>query len=439
MNDRLIEGFSKLSRKEKLAWIRVNHRVSEQTLDLLERHLHPDPELQEIYGGISENTVSNYFLPLGLAPNFLINGTIYILPMVIEESSVVAAASHAAKFWAGSGGFTSEVTGTIKTGQVHFTWNGEPGALFTAFRNGRESLIRSIRPLTEKMEKRGGGIGDMEIRSGGTELPGIYQLFVTFQTADAMGANFINTVLEAIAERFVLLIRDSGISGTPGVVMSILSNYTPECRVTCRVEGDTSIFNGIHPGMKGQEFARRFRQAVEIAEQDPYRAVTHNKGIMNGMDAVVMATGNDYRAVEAGAHAFACRDGQYRSLSSVDLEGNAFSYSLEVPLAVGTVGGLTTSHPLAAASLEILGNPSSENLMQIIAAAGLANNFSAVRSLITSGIQKGHMKMHLGNILRQLNASREEIILVQEHFRNRTISHSEVSAYIEQVRNRGKE
>jgi len=439
MKPKLIQGFSKLSRNEKLAWIKEKHGVSDRTLDLIESHLHPDPGLQTIYGEISENNISNFFLPLGLAPNFLIDGSIYTVPMVIEESSVVAAASHAAKFWAGLKGFRTEVTGMVKTGQVHFRWNGEPESLFNAFEKAKPHLLGSLKPFTGKMEKRGGGIRDMEIRVSGSGLPGMYQLFATFLTADAMGANFINTILEAIAERLTGVLQESGASGSAEVLMSILSNYTPECRVRCRVEGNTSVFDDIHSGMAGETFARRFKLAVDIAEQDPYRAVTHNKGILNGMDAVLMATGNDYRAVESCAHAYASRSGTYRSLSTVELDGKAFRFSLEVPIAVGTVGGLTGTHPLAAASLEILGHPTSETLMQVIASAGLANNFSAVRSLITSGIQSGHMKMHLGNILRQLNATGEEMALVYEHFRDRTVSHSEVSAFLERTRNSEQE
>jgi hydroxymethylglutaryl-CoA reductase len=269
-------------------------------------------------------------------------------------------------------------------------------------------------------------------------LPGFFQLFVTFQTADAMGANFINTALETLASRLPGLLEEAGAQGSVEVIMSILSNYTPECLVACKSEGDTSIFERLSPGMPGEAFAEKFKQAVEIAVHDPYRAVTHNKGIMNGMDAVIMATGNDYRAVEACVHAYASRNGSYHSLSAVEINGNHFSFSLEVPIAVGTVGGLTTTHPLAAASLEILGGPSAGDLMQIIAAAGLANNFSAVRSLVTTGIQSGHMKMHLANILRQLHATQEETSLVQEYFRDRTISHAEVTAFLDRHRKRNK-
>lgn len=431
----LVEGFSKMSRRSKLEWAANRHGLSKETVELFDNHLHSDSGLQEVYGEISENTVSNFFLPLGLAPNFIINDHFYTLPMVIEESSVVAAASHAAKFWAKNGGFHTRVTGTLKAGQVHFSWNGDPAALRRAFLKGKPAMMASLQPLTRKMEQRGGGIREMEIRPTDRALQGIYQLSVTFLTADAMGANFINSVLEEMAGRLPSLLKENGAEGHVEIIMAILSNYTPECLVHCHVEGHVSTFDGIDPGKSGKELARHFKTAVDIALHDPYRAVTHNKGIFNGMDAVIMATGNDYRAVEACGHAYASRDGSYRSLSSMELGGDAFMLKLEVPMAVGTVGGLTGSHPMAAASLELLGNPSSEELMQIIAAAGLANNFSAVRSLITTGIQHGHMKMHLGNILRQLNANPEEAALAREQFRDQTISHAAVSDFLNAQRN----
>ena len=217
--------------------------------------------------------------------------------------------------------------------------------------------------------------------------------------------------------------------------MSILSHSTPDCIVECYVECEIGIFEQMAAGFSSLEFAQKFRKAVDIAIHDPYRAVTHNKGIFNGMDAVIMATGNDFRAVEACGHAYASRKGSYQSLSRVELSESSFRFTLEVPLAVGTVGGLTGSHPMAATSLEILGNPSAEDLMQLIAAAGLANNFSAVRSLITSGIQQGHMMMHLGNILRQLRASKKETENANRYFAGRTFSFSEVALHINSLRN----
>ncbi|HER09818.1 MAG TPA: hydroxymethylglutaryl-CoA reductase [Bacteroides sp.] len=431
---RIVHGFSKLSREKKLEWLQKQAGLAEESLRQLDAHIHPDRRLQEIYEEISENTVSNYFLPFSLAPNFLINGELMTVPMVTEESSVVAAASHAARFWAMHGGFRAEVSDTLRVGQVHFTWSGQEPLLYRAFQRIREQLKQSVQPLTSRMEQRGGGIDAIRIRPGSGALPGYYQLFVTFRTSDAMGANFINSVLEAMAANFSSAMRAMEPESELSVVMSILSNYTPESRVTCSVEGDTNIFNGLDKQMSGNEFARKFKLAVDIAQHDPYRAVTHNKGIFNGMDAVVIATGNDFRAVEACGHAFAARDGSYAGLSHVELSGNIFRFTLEIPLALGTVGGLTGIHPLAGTALDILDRPSSVKLMQIVAAAGLANNFSAVRSLITTGIQQGHMKMHLSNILRQLGASSAETERAEAHFRERTVSFAEVVNFLESVR-----
>jgi hydroxymethylglutaryl-CoA reductase len=186
--------------------------------------------------------------------------------------------------------------------------------------------------------------------------------------------------------------------------------------------------------MDAEALARRFAMAVRIAQIDPYRATTHNKGIYNGIDAVVLATGNDFRAIEACGHTYACRDGQYRSLSSCELRDNFFHFELKIPLAMGAVGGLTALHPLARKSLEILGNPSAEELMCITAAVGLAQNFAAVRSLITTGIQQGHMKMHLTNILNHLQATEEEAAAAQFHFQRETVSFSAVRSFIETSR-----
>jgi len=435
----LVNGFSKLSRAKKLAWLKEQANLSVGTMKILEDHLHRDAATQAVYGDLSENSVSNFYLPLGLAPNFLINGKLMILPMVTEESSVVAAASSAAKFWALHGGFHSSVTGNTRVGQVHFTWSGTPAELQRIFETNRERLLQSVRPLTRRMEQRGGGIRSMEIRPADRGLPGYYQLFVTFNTADAMGANFINSVLERLALEFTQIMEFSGTGGEFEVVMSILSNYTPESIVQCYVEGETRIFEKVGSGLSARQFADKFRKAVDIAIHDPYRAVTHNKGIFNGIDAVTIATGNDFRAVEACGHAYASRNGKYESLSRVELSEDSFRFTLEVPLAVGTVGGLTGTHPMAAASLEILGNPSSGELMEVIAAAGLANHFNALRSLVTSGIQKGHMKMHLGNMLRQLGASKEESEMVSLYFADHTLSYAEVAMYLDSIRHQNQQ
>ena len=216
--------------------------------------------------------------------------------------------------------------------------------------------------------------------------------------------------------------------------MCILSNYTPDCVVECSVECPIEDLGSFAGNISAQEFAKKFAAAVRIAEVDPNRAVTHNKGIMNGIDAVVIATGNDFRAIEACAHAYASRDGQYRSLSSVTISGDKFKFTLKVPLAVGTVGGLTSLHPLAKTSLAILENPSAPELMQVMAAVGLAQNFGAVKSLVTTGIQKGHMKLHLLNILNQLDASQEEIEKGKQYFSDKVISFTGVREFLNSSR-----
>jgi hydroxymethylglutaryl-CoA reductase len=215
--------------------------------------------------------------------------------------------------------------------------------------------------------------------------------------------------------------------------MSILSNYVPNCivraEVSCKVQdlAEKKIENP-------QEFAEKFVQAVRIAEIEPFRAVTHNKGIMNGVDAVVLATGNDFRAVEAGVHAYASRNGQYSSLSHAKIEDGIFTFWMEIPLALGTVGGLTSIHPLVKMALEILGKPSAKELMKVVAVTGLAQNFAALRSLTTTGIQEGHMKMHLNNILNQFEANSEERKAILKHFEKNTVTHAAVVALIENLR-----
>jgi hydroxymethylglutaryl-CoA reductase len=252
-----------------------------------------------------------------------------------------------------------------------------------------------------------------------------------------MGANFINSCLEQFAKTLKeeALQFDAFTTDEKNitVVMSILSNYVPNCLVRAEVSCEVSALAEKHIE-NPQEFAEKFVQAVRIAEIEPYRAVTHNKGIMNGIDAVVLATGNDFRAVEAGIHAFASKDGQYSSLSHAKIENGIFTFWMEIPLALGTVGGLTSLHPMVKIALEMLGKPSAQELMQVVAVAGLAQNFAALRSLTTTGIQQGHMKMHLMNILNQFQATEEERKQVAKHFEKNTVTHSAVVDYIAEIR-----
>ncbi len=436
-----ISGFSKLTKREKIQWLATHFftDAAEVEQEILGWQ-HPDQQQQKILDGFTENAIANFPLPLSVAPNFLINGKLYAVPMVIEESSVVAAASSAAKFWMDRGGFHAQVLGTTKLGQVHFLWNGTPEKINALFPEIKQYLISNAGDLTANMEKRGGGILDIQLLNF-TELePGYYQLRASFETCDSMGANFINTILERFAsllEQFLTTFPDlSDTERDVEVIMSILSNFTPECVVHAWVECPIASFAQLaqSQGMDAYQLAHRFAVAVRIAEIDPYRATTHNKGIFNGIDAVVLATGNDFRAIEACGHTYAARDGQYRSLSKCTVQNDLFRFELKIPLALGTVGGLTKLHPLAKRSLEMLGNPSAAELMTIVASVGLAQNFGAVRSLVTTGIQQGHMKMHLTNMLNHLGATDEEAAAAQGYFMHQTVSFSSLRTFLDEHR-----
>ena len=393
---------------------------------------------QKIIDGFSENTISNFYLPFGVAPNFVINEKTYCIPMVIEESSVVAAASAAAKFWMTRGGFQAKVINTTKVGQVHFLWLGDRNKLFQILEPLKIILIQEAKGITKNMTERGGGIKEIELIDFTEKEDNYYQLKVTFETCDSMGANFINSVLESFAKTLVKFVASNelmeGKEKQVDIIMSILSNYTPNCIVEAKVECPIEALNDAHPDMDGKTFAKRFNTAIQIAHIDPYRATTHNKGIFNGIDAIVLATGNDFRAVEACGHTFASKDGQYKSLSHCSIENNTFKFYLHIPLALGTVGGLTSLHPIAKRSLELLENPNAEDLMKITACVGLAQNFAAIKSLITTGIQKGHMKMHLSNILNQLEANDKEQEAAVVFFENKVISFQEVRNYLTDLR-----
>ena len=438
-NKKVITGFSKLSKMGKIRWLVENFfKDPELVMRELMSYWHHDEEQQKLLEGFTENTITNYPMPYCVAPNFLINGRTYVVPMVIEESSVVAAASSAAKFWLERGGIETEVLGTKKVGQVHFTWPGNLEKLQSVFPELEKALRKDAAPITANMEKRGGGIVDIQLVDMSSEEEGYYQLKATFETCDSMGANFINSVLEQFSKTLDQFLASHPVFEEKErdltIIMAILSNFTPECLVRASVECKIEELGTFAGGMDARTFANKFYKAVRIAHLDPYRATTHNKGIFNGIDAVVLATGNDFRAVEACGHTFAAKDGQYRSLSHCTIDKGVFRFWLEVPLALGTVGGLTSLHPMAKRSLELLGNPSAEELMQVVAAVGLAQNFAALRSLVTTGIQSGHMKMHLTNILIQLGASEKEAAAIREMFRDKTISFTAVREALENLR-----
>tara|TARA_B110000003_G_C16653848_1_gene535541 strand:- start:230 stop:1549 length:1320 start_codon:yes stop_codon:yes gene_type:complete len=432
-----VSGFSKKTKEEKIEWLVSNHLQNDALASqVLKQYWNDDEQLQKLHDGFIENAISNYYLPFAIAPNFLINDELYSIPMVLEESSVVAACSNAAKFWLDKGGFKAEVISTVKNGQIHINFYGEDSLIQKFFSENKSQLLDSISAIEYSMKKRGGGLLDIELINSTKLLKGYYQLHCTFETKDAMGANFINTCLEEIAKTFEKNSKNysefSHLNNYPEVVMSILSNYVPECLVRAEVRCPVSKMTT--NGIDGAIFATKFVRAVKIAKAETRRAVTHNKGIMNGIDAVILATGNDFRSVEAGIHAYASRNGTYTSLTDATIENDIFIFSIEVPLAIGTVGGLTGIHPLVKFGLLLLQNPSAKKLMEIIAVAGLAQNFAALRSLVTTGIQKGHMKMHLANILNKLEATPSESEQALTYFEQKAISNNAVTDYLNQLR-----
>ena len=427
-----IEGFSKLDKQGKINWLTSEYLNGNTEYEkILKQYWNDDEPLQKLHEEFSENTISNFYMPYGIAPNFLIDGKLLALPMVVEESSVVAAAAKSAKFWLDKGGFKTTIINTEKLGHTHFILNAEPVKVLHFFNfKLKQKLFEATENITTNMRKRGGGILDIQLIDKTAELNNYYQLKASFDTKDSMGANFINSCLEQFGRTLKEeVLNDENFNddekNSLQVVMNILSNYTPNCivraEVSCKIE-DLKDDSGISP----EEFAWKFKQAVTIAEIEPYRGTTHNKGIMNGVDAVVIATGNDFRATEACAHTYASKDGKYSSLTHCSTDGGIFKFWIDLPISIGIVGGLTNLHPLVKFSLALLGKPSAQELMSILAVSGLAQNFAALRSLVTTGIQKGHMKMHLLNILNQFNATEEEKKYFIEYFKDKTVSHHEV-------------
>ena len=427
--DKRIKGFSKLNRKAKAEWLAQNFFENPQeAIQTLNSYRNKDEKIQKLHDEFIENTLTNFYFPFGVAPNFKINNRNYTLPMTIEESSVVAAASKAAAFWYDRGGFTSEVISTKKVGHVHFVYYGDYNKLWEHFNSVKDRFFADTSDITANMRKRGGGISDLMLINKTFEEPNYYQIKATFETVDSMGANFINTCLEQFAQTLKDVVCESDEFTDEEkdiqIIMCILSNYTPECLVRSEVSCPVEFLET--DGVSSEEFVQKFERAVHVARIEPYRATTHNKGIMNGIDAVVIATGNDFRAVEAACHTYASRSGQYRSLTDCSVEDGMFKFWIEVPLSLGTVGGLTNLHPMVKFAHEMLDHPDAKELMGIVAASGLAQNFAALRALVTTGIQKGHMKMHLLNVLNKLEATREEKEEIKKYFKDKVPHYSAI-------------
>lgn len=349
-----------------------------------------------------ENAVGVYGLPLGVARNFLINGREVLVPMAIEEPSVVAAVSFMAKLAAAGGGFITEATAPEMIGQLQLLDLPNLAAARNALQSHREELLAMAGSVDPVLSRFGGGPRDIEIREiKDSPIGPFLVLHLIYDVRDAMGANAINTALEQLAPRVAEI---SG--GRPH--LRILSNLADRrlARARCTIPLNTLGFDQYKP----ETVRNGIIEAWAFAAADPYRAATHNKGIMNGVDAVVLATGNDWRAVEAGAHAYAARDGRYTSLStwSKDEAGNLIG-SLEMPMAVGIIGGATRSHPVAKTALKLMNPSSASELAQVIVAVGLAQNLGALRALATEGIQRGHMSLHARQIALSAGATGDEV------------------------------
>jgi hydroxymethylglutaryl-CoA reductase len=385
--------------------------VAERRRELAGRAGLPGASLAALDGGIDlavadgmiENVVGTYALPLGVALNFLVDGVDYFVPMAIEEPSVVAAASYAAKMARAGGGFHALVAPPVMIGQVQLLDVPDAAAAVAAIDGEREALLASARALVPRLVARGGGPVGLRVRVLGQDEPGRPMLVVHIlvDCCDAMGANLVNTLCEGLADRLAELA-----GGRVG--LRILSNLCDDrlVSVTVRIPDsalcDPDSACGSHDG---PAVRAAIVEASRFAELDPYRAATHNKGIMNGVDAVLLATGQDWRGVEAGAHAYACRDGRYRPLAIWRSEGNALVGTLTMPMAVGTVGGALHVHPGARLGLAMLAVDSAAALAAVVAAAGLASNLAALRALATDGIQRGHMALHARVVARAAGAT----------------------------------
>lgn len=395
-----IPGFYKLSLRERVEFLAQWADLSPEEKALLERSLSPEQADKMI-----ENVVGIFPLPLGIAVNFLINGKDYLIPMAIEEPSVVAGLSHAAKLVREGGGFKAESTDPIMIAQIQVMDVPDMEEAARKILEAREEIFRladSKHPTTVSL---GGGSKGLEVRKfPHTPAGPMLVIHLLYDTRDAMGANIVNTAAEAVAP----LIEEL----TGGrVILRILSNLSDRrlARAWCLVPWKALEGKGI----PGKEVAKRIVEAWALAAVDPYRAATHNKGIMNGIDAVAIATGNDWRALEAGAHAYAARNGSYGPLTTwkQNAEGDLEGF-IELPIAAGTVGGATRAHPLARLCLKILGVRTSKELAQVMASVGLGQNLAALLALATEGIQRGHMKLHARQVAMAAGATGELVDLV---------------------------
>ena len=417
-------GFSKKSYHERLELLKAQALLSPERQGSLEQ----DEQMSvTVADQLSENVVGTFSLPYSLVPEVLVNGQEYTVPYVTEEPSVVAAASYASKIIKRAGGFTAQVHERQMIGQVALYQVVEPEQAQEKIASKKAELLELANQAYPSIVKRGGGARDLHVEQikGETDFLVVY---LHVDTQEAMGANMLNTMLEALKP--VLEELSQGQS-----LMGILSNYATDSLVTanCRI-----AFRYLSPQRdQGREIAEKITLASQFAQADPYRAATHNKGIFNGIDAILIATGNDWRAIEAGAHAFASRDGRYQGLSqwTLDMEREELVGEMTLPMPVATKGGSIGLNPRVALSHELLGNPSAKELAQIIVSIGLAQNFAALKALVSTGIQQGHMKLQAKSLALLAGASESEVApLVERLIAEKTFNLETAQRYLENLR-----
>lgn len=393
-----IPEFYKLSLEERVKEVQARTNLTDEEIDILKGAQGLTFAQAD---RMSENVVGTFRLPLAIATNFLVDGKDYLVPMAIEEPSVVAGASHGAKLVREGGGFTTEDTSPLMIGQIQVLDLADPYEAVERLLDAKGRLLEEANKVDPVIIGLGGGAQDIEPRVIDSPRGPMLVLHLLYDVRDAMGANVINTALEALAP----LVEE--ITGGR-VNLRILSNLADRrlARAQATVPQEALTFDGF----EGQEVVERILEAQALAQADPYRAATHNKGIMNGIDGVALATGNDWRAIEAGAHSYAARNGRYGPLTSwqKDEEGNLWG-TIELPLPVGIVGGATQANPTAKVALKILGLESASELSRVMAAVGLAQNLAALRALATEGIQRGHMALHARNVALSVGVPEERI------------------------------
>lgn len=417
-------GFSKKSYQERLELLKAQALLN----PVRQASLEQDEQMSvTVADQLSENVVGTFSLPYSLVPEVLVNDQEYTVPYVTEEPSVVAAASYASKIIKRAGGFTAQVHQRQMIGQVVLYQVGDPDLAQEKIANKKAELLELANQAYPSIVKRGGGARDLHVKQikGETDFLVVY---LHVDTQEAMGANMLNTMLEALKP--VLEELSQGQS-----LMGILSNYATDSLVTasCRI-----AFRYLSRQKdQGREIAEKIALASQFAQVDPYRATTHNKGIFNGIDAILIATGNDWRAIEAGAHAFASRDGRYQGLSqwTLDMEREELVGEMTLPMPVATKGGSIGLNPRVALSHELLGNPSAKELAQLIVSVGLAQNFAALKALVSTGIQQGHMKLQAKSLALLAGASESEVApLVERLIADKTFNLETAQHYLENLR-----